>query len=256
MARDDSGKTFELIRRFDWLDVVYAEKLVRDNLLDPLFASSWSALNRLLNRSYWRRGWIVQEITRADIAGRLVCGFDIAMGISLYIMIFALAVQSLSLGAGEVWRAWWRARLDAALPKAIGNMLFKKERQKRVKVFEIGNKFLGSSDLHAANAIIILPTIASVSGHVGSFVTGSLDLLQLLAHFRRSRTSDPRDKIYSLISIAKPWPSGKKFEVDYRSLWQEVYHRLTVEIIQETKSLKILIYAGGLSSGLASWVPN
>ena len=84
-----------------------------------------------------------------------------------------------------------------------------------------------------------------------------VDLVKLLVRFRLSRTSDPRDKLYSLFELAKTQFSQQYFNVDYRCSWPDVYHSAARGIIQDAGCLDLLMHAGeGGGAKLASWVPD
>ncbi|KAJ4287344.1 hypothetical protein N0V90_012742 [Kalmusia sp. IMI 367209] len=85
-----------------------------------------------------------------------------------------------------------------------------------------------------------------------------MSLLTLLQKFRNRRASDPRDKVYALLSLAKP--NGKKQNIlpDYILSEREVYIQATLEIISDTKSLAVLNTDTGrkFRHDLPSWVPD
>lgn len=119
--------------------------------------------------------------------------------------------------------------------------------------------------------------------YVASFQTGAImqdrfafsdkeyeghDLLDLLVRYRHHRSSDPRDKVYGLIGLAKLHGSNfRQLNVDYDLSLDAVMTQTARHIIESTKSLDILTYAeSGLShcsedgedlhAALPTWVPN
>ena len=80
-------------------------------------------------------------------------------------------------------------------------------------------------------------------------------LLRTLVAFRFTETGDPRDKIYSLLSIINPH-GGSKIPVDYTMPWQKVYQNVAVHLLEGTRSLRFLTYGGLNENGLPTWVPD
>jgi hypothetical protein len=82
-----------------------------------------------------------------------------------------------------------------------------------------------------------------------------LTLLSLLRTFRARRASDPRDKVYALLSIGGR-PNGMK--ADYSLNETEVFRQATLECISEEDSLSILSTDLGrkFRADLPSWVPD
>ena len=79
-------------------------------------------------------------------------------------------------------------------------------------------------------------------------------LLDLLIRFRRSKTTDPRDKVYSLIGVAKDY-DGPQLNVDHTAPWQKVYRDTAIHILYGTKSVNFLSGCN-TNEDLPSWVPN
>jgi hypothetical protein len=83
------------------------------------------------------------------------------------------------------------------------------------------------------------------------------DLWTLIQRFSSSSATNPRDKIYSLLGIARPYPNCELCP-DYILSWQDVYRNATRYVIQGSQNLDIIASAAsarGLSE-LPSWVPD
>lgn len=88
-------------------------------------------------------------------------------------------------------------------------------------------------------------------------------LLQQLHDTRRSRATDPRDKIYGLIGLLSPEDKASVF-VDYRKSVENVYQYVATAIILREKSLRILSAVTAITTSdgrrdyatLPSWVPD
>ena len=84
------------------------------------------------------------------------------------------------------------------------------------------------------------------------------DLLELIIHFKNFKCSNPRDRIYSLLGIAKPYDIPPLL-VDYESSMPTFYRDVAVHIIRGSRSLDILRFAIQGSYALhriPSWVPD
>ncbi|KAF2652630.1 hypothetical protein K491DRAFT_726445 [Lophiostoma macrostomum CBS 122681] len=83
-------------------------------------------------------------------------------------------------------------------------------------------------------------------------------LLRLLQRFRDRRASDPRDKVYALLSLVDDGPEGAPLVPDYSLSEREVFIKATLEIIRTSESLSVLNNDIGRKSrnDLPSWVPD
>ena len=83
--------------------------------------------------------------------------------------------------------------------------------------------------------------------------------LAVLAATANFASSDPRDKIYALVSICPPLPN---FAISYEKPVPQVFREFTKAIIQHSNNLEILQRAGVNHEptvnphNLASWIPN
>ncbi|KAK7705562.1 hypothetical protein SLS64_007929 [Diaporthe eres] len=90
--------------------------------------------------------------------------------------------------------------------------------------------------------------------------SGRVSILKLLENFRHAKSSDPRDKFFSLLGIASDG-NLDEFEPDYSSPIAEVTERFAVALIRRfsaEKQAMLLLYRAGLSLSydLPSWVPE
>lgn len=90
--------------------------------------------------------------------------------------------------------------------------------------------------------------------------SGRVSILKLLENFRHAKSTDPRDKFYSLLRIASDG-NLKDFEPDYSSSMADVTQRFAVALIRRfaaEKQAMLLLYRAGLSQSqeLPSWVPD
>jgi len=86
----------------------------------------------------------------------------------------------------------------------------------------------------------------------------SLRLLSLLTRFRDRKASDPRDKVYALLSMTWTPPGRTSLVPDYSLSKTEVFRRAALESIYTTESLSIFSTELGrkLKDDLPSWIPD
>ncbi len=90
----------------------------------------------------------------------------------------------------------------------------------------------------------------------------SYRLIELLARFRMSHSSDPRDKVYSLIGLARKMDQA--LTIDYSKSVKDVYLDYAYHLVQTGDAMEMLIHAGiaqdrlntEVASTLPSWVPD
>jgi hypothetical protein len=85
---------------------------------------------------------------------------------------------------------------------------------------------------------------------------------EVLASFRHRSASDPRDKVFALLSLASAaHDQGQREHIirpDYSMGWREVYQQTTMRLIDTTRSLRPLVNVreDDRDSSLPSWVPD
>ncbi|XP_014555305.1 hypothetical protein COCVIDRAFT_102674 [Bipolaris victoriae FI3] len=94
--------------------------------------------------------------------------------------------------------------------------------------------------------------------HTHQSETAYLGLLDLLRLFRDRKASEPKDKVFALLSIAEVVPGREPLTPDYSLSEKEVYRQATLESIYSTKSLSVFSTELGrkFRSDLPSWVPD
>lgn len=90
--------------------------------------------------------------------------------------------------------------------------------------------------------------------------SGRVSILKLLENFRHTKSSDPRDRFFSLLGIASDG-NLEEFEPDYSSSLAVVTERFATALLRqfsEEKQAMLLLYRAGLSQSttLPSWVPD
>lgn len=79
------------------------------------------------------------------------------------------------------------------------------------------------------------------------------DLLSLSIRLVSYRSSKPRDKAYSLLGLAH---SACTLSIVYTLGVPETFINIAIHIIQESRSLDVLIFSGSALPELPSWVPD
>lgn len=250
------GESNELTERaFDELygltqHVGWDNKIPAAHFNTDLTHPKWRAISELLYRPWFRRVWVIQELLYARHA-LFVCGKDF-----LEATAFLTIINSM---------------LEArALPTIMSFHSNKLELANGVKKIALEQlEFL----VHARNRSVNPFTTRNFRGN----------LLDYLSQTRWAEATDPRDKIYGILSLAKDastlgWYEETKqnrrsrrhqvdyhsrtwvpFTVDYTAPPTRVFINVTRAIIYKTWSLDILKFVGdgtARSTELPSWVPN
>ena len=224
------------IKPSDWHNQNSALKRIGSK---PQDYRKWLGLIALLNRPYFSRIWIVQEILLSKIV-LLVCGdFQIPwylVGNTISFVITAGWLQHLTV------LAFTELPLVMARPGPYRSML------------EDRNLSLG---LQAINLEVSRTGILR-SGHLGVF-------RHLLEVFRASEANDPRDKIYALLGIT--WREKPPFlnypdalVPDYTLTSQQLFTKTARLLLLGREDLRYLCHVEDRSlrkiEGLPSWVPD
>lgn len=178
----------------------------------------FEALRRLMNppwTPWWKRIWTVQEITMPkDVL--MICG---SVSASWY--IFTEAASNFTKHSGGCC-----ARGFATLPRDL-----------RMLLVDFSSQVSGIQDLRTAytrqETQVVLASNYAVQWQ-------DLTLLRLLQRFRNRRASDPRDKVYALLSLVSKNIDGPHIVPDYTLSDSEVYTQRTFKIMQESKPLAVL----------------
>jgi hypothetical protein len=127
-------------------------------------------------------------------------------------------------------------------------------------IMRLKNEFSSPSSFHPNElAFQRLEVLGSLSASWNSHcVMGvPLDLLNLLAASRHALATDPRDKVYGILSMA---PDGKRLiaRPNYRLSKKQLFSQLVAGWIMLNRQLDIVCHAGAADAGqdLPSWVPD
>lgn len=196
----------------------------------------FEALRRLMNpptTPWWKRIWTVQEITMPQHV-LIICG-----PVSAPWSMFANAASRFSEHSGTCC-----SRFTATFPRDLWRVLL-----------DFSSQVRDIKDLRTAHS---RQKAWSESDTYGGVQLKDLTFLKLLQRFRNRQASDPRDKVYALLSLAKVNAGGPNIVPDYTLSDREVYTKATFEIMQASKSLAVLSTDTGrkFRYDLPSWVPD
>ncbi|KAH8744029.1 heterokaryon incompatibility protein-domain-containing protein [Hyaloscypha sp. PMI_1271] len=191
---------------------------------DLLGVGIWATLYSFLDRPYWNRCWILQELTFTQLGTAVLCG--------------------------ESATTWWEvlsvAMLLEMFPKPeLGSVIHKD--LERVGV-EHGR-------LNVSWSIRRLLGLLKLSAFKdeNSDRPGIEELLELARH---AGATDPRDKIYSLLGMMDS-RLADAVEVDYQLPVLQVFEDFAKLLLNDSNSLEFLRQGNGANrDGWPSWVPD
>ena len=115
----DSARAIKFINSWDPISVNLG--LLETELLKTENEANWAAIVRLMSSSYWRRGWVVQELSLGK-PGMFVCGTSMGFvaSFSMLVMTAILALQRLSksVDSPQIWPNRMN-RVSALLPQSL-----------------------------------------------------------------------------------------------------------------------------------------
>ncbi|KIW94606.1 uncharacterized protein Z519_04582 [Cladophialophora bantiana CBS 173.52] len=222
------------IRLFDFISqIAYADSevpfdappVVRMVLsLRSLNKEHFEAMEWVTSREYFRRAWILQEVALAQCP-LLYCGSD-SLPWDTFMEAFGLLMD-----AGV-------AHLVAPLGTEFA-LAIESTRETVTSVEEGGKEETGEGKEKRES------------------------MLSLLVLHRWRLATDPRDKIYSLLGLAKDsGPAGLNLRPDYSLSIAAAYERLARTLLDANGNLDVITVAGipreqpGAPDGLPSWVPD
>lgn len=185
---------------------------------------SWDAIDTIWERSWWRRSWIVQEVSLAS-GVVLMCGHH-AIGWDHICNVVRVVLQHI------------------ICLRQIAHPL-------KTLVQEIVDHFMTTYQPFD-NLDAVMRMYAAESQPDG---LPDEHMLLLLAYIRQTKCKDPRDKIYSALGMLS---NSLGIEVNYNLPTEEIYTNLACIHISQTQSLSIFSYCAA-NPGLINvptWVPD
>ncbi|KAH9807357.1 Heterokaryon incompatibility protein 6, OR allele [Teratosphaeria destructans] len=216
-------------------DVTSAMQHLR-NSLERVGDRLFPALASLIERPYWSRVWIIQELACGSANTPILCGTRITTWRNLLQIYSSLNTYN-SDGERGLTRIFERALQTC-------EQSVRESHQYHMKYWE-WNK---CNDFSALQASFMLAT-----------QTSTLQLL--LSRTRYASCSLPQDKVYGVLGLL-PWAIARRIVVDYTLSYAKVYLQFTRACIEAEQSLEILQQSGSeddgdlSNEGMPSWVPN
>lgn len=189
---------------------------------DPLRVQKLNALESLLGNEYWRRTWILQEISFSE---------DIA--VHSHSERVSLKSQRNFLHVSQA--------ILVDLYNKLGSGRNTPEEAARTA--------------QALEPMAMAAWCNSIRHLIAAGDPAFLRIPQVLfLRFRHSLATDPRDKIYGMLNLL---PNVfEDIRPDYSKTMREVYQDATVELIRKSNDLELLSQACSQSGDLPSWVPD
>jgi hypothetical protein len=198
----------------------------------------------LLNKFYWTRIWIIQEVALAKKlkvrCGRGTVEWDALCLVHRVWNGFSRMIETTTtysyldwyIEVQNNWEDWeWTRRLSIR----IVSYQLRLQALHMLKPRSVGPWFLEDNLRARQNR------------------ERPLKLLHLLGSSFNSFATDPRDKIYGMLGLANDL-GGQSYHVDYTMTERAALQYLVQHCIETTRRLDVLCYAS-FHAGLQSWVP-
>ncbi|VZI03289.1 unnamed protein product [Fusarium fujikuroi] len=211
---------------------------------DGLYSLQLVIGERKYRPPYWRRAWIIQEVSLARV--------------------WKLQSGALCISEGDI-----EAVMEILQDPRIKSVMKKKYQARRLRAMIGLNSFLSVS---VYRSILCSPETSPLELAISSpnWATLALrtprsrdssPLLSLLRHSWSRLCTDPRDKVFSILAASDKKDSrSERLKIDYTRSTSRVYTDAVKEIIETSSSLEVLSYVSAAdrtgSWDLPSWVPN
>ncbi|KAI0433969.1 heterokaryon incompatibility protein-domain-containing protein [Xylaria sp. FL1042] len=229
-SENDSQRATELLQ-----DIAIAEndpEEIAALLLSPGQLQAIEAVVHLFQRDYWKRLWVVQEVSNAKTI-KVFCGGSTAVPWPVYTRAARIFQRhKKDLDSRFSISSVPKSKRNSALPSSLS--------YSQALVYEGPNSLL---DMNSANSLV----------EEGS-------LLNIIRAYRRKLTSEPRDKVFGILGVL-PQGVRKEFLVDYSLSIKEVYTNVVDYLLNTTSRLDVICESIHFpkqtgTTNLPSWVPD
>lgn len=185
---------------------------------DLLGRGCWRALSKLLDRPYWDRLWVLQEIALGVGRTSILCGQKAVTWRELYNASFSFGTHNVDV----MFSLIDQERRDAGLPAAglKRNKLTHLDTEQLVQAGRAKGQFMCMLDLG-----------------------------------RKSLAMDPKDKVYGLLGMLEASLSDH-IVPDYNATVSQVFTDFAKAFIVANNSLELLEQCTWSTKGMPSWVPD
>ncbi|MCJ1355721.1 MAG: hypothetical protein MMC33_005713 [Icmadophila ericetorum] len=192
--QDGSDLAMDLINWYSKLK--FRSKKTFRRLADPQFAVHWTALEKVLERSYWRRCWIVPELVVNEKCV-LICGSREGCFPSVFRLVLDIVRPTHSSTIKPFWK-----RISSHIKYTVSP-----------EKAQYQPNLLPNTVVARRAALIeqAAPIIAIADIGYGKLLTTRDNILNILIQFRSCLATDTRDKIYSFLGLV----DGLDFQVSY-----------------------------------------
>ena len=206
-------------------------KWVDENTSLWLENDPWGPLSELLNRAWWRRAWIVQEMVLAK-SNQIMCG---SRTLSFEPLHRAASVPNAYFGA-----------LTAAVTRGRNNELNPAEQ--------------ASAKERLMKLLDGVANVRRIAVQAAAYLEKDEDmhLYGLIERQRMCDATDPRDRVFAYLGvIVGEDPLAQSVQVDYTVSAPELYCSIAKRRLQQTQSLDMLSGCSmlGLPVEYSSWAP-
>ncbi|KAF5654484.1 heterokaryon incompatibility protein [Fusarium sp. NRRL 25303] len=211
---------------------------------DGLYSLQLVIGERKYRPPYWRRAWIIQEVSLARV--------------------WKLQSGALCISEGDI-----EAVMEILQDPRIKTVMKNKYQARRLRALIGLNSFLSVS---VYRSILCSPetSLSELAISSPNWATSALrtprpqhssPLLSLLRHSWSRFCIDPRDKVFSILAASDmKYSLSERLKIDYTRTTSRVYADSVKEIIETSSSLEVLSYVSLAdrtdSRDLPSWVPN
>ncbi|KAF5977125.1 heterokaryon incompatibility protein [Fusarium bulbicola] len=209
---------------------------------DGLYSLQLVIGERKYRPPYWRRAWIIQEVSLARV--------------------WKLQSGALCISEGDI-----QAVMGILQDPRIKTVMKKNYQARRLRALISLNSFLSASVCRSilSSSETSELAISSPNWEISALRTprtqGSWPLLSLLRHSWSRLCADPRDKVFAILAASDMKDDrSERLKIDYMRPISRVFTDSVKAIIENSSSLGVLSYVSATdrtgSSDLPSWVPN
>lgn len=238
------------LRKFDITACETYQKLG----MPELGYTSWIGIYLLLNRAWFKRAWIVQEVTLAQQPW-FMCGRQLG---NLEVVLTSLETLQQSR---------WLDQMRRLAEPLIQNHRNKRDYDSKLALAQSEVRLYRPRETHSLNSQLG-GLMRDVRIAVGTFQGWARDgsapkrpsLLRLLEMYRFTESGDTRDKVYAFVGLSLEQESNP-LRVDYELQVEEVFVEAVRHILASKGDLRVLSLKkadlGAVSMlKLPSWVPD
>lgn len=211
--------------------------------MKPLSYKNWLGFLAFINRSWFKRSWVVQELALARSA-TVVCGSR------------SISWEKLAKTIVFIKETRWYHHLSTEKLRHVSEV-----RQNP----GIYKKFLKSKTWFDMTPIYLNRTRNAVQSFVQGHSKRSPPLRVLIDTHRNTKTSEPRDKVYAFLSLADhgryPFTKGTDpIKPDYSLPVSKIFTQVAWSLIRSYRNIHLLSHVQDQSltriANLPSWVPD